>query len=196
MKISNISFKIAVPIIITGIFIIAIFIALNYERLNKNFYIVFVLTAVYIFLFGFATGQKFAMPVKKLLKRAIDLSEGDLTARVYLETKDEFGDLAKIFNKIADELEESRSRTETTEKSVDIKVKARTQVLEETINALEQKVKNRTLELQRIIDESEVIQKKTKNKEMETEQLKKELNILKKALNQYQMGKRVLNKKK
>ena len=196
MKISNVSFKIAVPIIITGIFIIAVFIALNYERLNKNFYIVFILTAVYIFLFGFATGQKFAMPVKKLLKRAIDLSEGDLTARIYLETKDEFGDLAKVFNKIADELEESRSRTETTEKSVDIKVKARTQALEEIINALEQKVKNRTLELQRIINESKVIQKKTKNKEMETEQLKKELSNLKEALVQYQTGKQFLGKKK
>ena len=185
----NISFKIAMPIIITGIFIITIFIGLNYGRLDRNFYIVFVITTIYIFLFGFATGQKFIVPIRKLLKRATDLSEGDLTTRVYLETKDEFSDLAKIFNKIADELEASRSKTETTEKSVDIKVKARTQILEETINALEQKVKNRTLELQRIIDASDSIQKKTKIKEIETEQLKKELDNLKKTLNQYQKRK-------
>lgn len=193
---SNISFKIAVPIIITGIFIITIFIALNYEKLDKNFYIVFILTAFYIFLFGFATGQKFAIPVKKLLKRATDLSEGDLTTRIYLEDKDELGDLAKVFNKIANNLEESHSKTETTEKLVDIKVKARTQVLEETINALEQKVKNRTLELQRIIDELETIQQKTKSKEIEIEQFKKELISLKEILNQCQVGKRVLSKKK
>lgn len=192
---SNVSLKVAVPIIIAGVFIIAIFIALNYERLDMNFYIVFALTAIYIFLFGFATGQRFAMPVRKLLKRATDLSEGDLTTRIYLETKDEFGDLAKIFNKIADELEESRSKTEITEKSVGVKVKARTQALEETINALEQKVKNRTLELQRIVDESEKIQEKTKIKEIETEQLKKELSGLKESLNKYQSGKKVLSKK-
>lgn len=196
MKISNISLKIAIPIIITGIFIITIFIAVNRERLNTGFYIVFVFTAVYIFLFGFATGQKFAMPVKKLLKRATDLSDGDLTARAYLETKDEFSELAKVFNKIANELQESRSKIETIEKSVDIKVKARTQALEEIINALEQKVKNRTLELQKIINESETIQTKTKTKEIEIAQLRKELDGLKEVLNQCQVGKRVLNKKK
>lgn len=195
MKISNISLKIAIPIIVAGIFIIAVFIALNYEKLDRSFYIVFVLVAIYIFLFGFATGQRFTIPVKKLLKRATDLSEGDLTTRIYLETKDEFGDLAKIFNKIADELEESRSKTETTEKSVDIKVKARTQALEETINALEQKVRNRTLELQRIADESKKIQEKTKTKETETDQLKRELNSLRESLGKYQSGKKVLDKK-
>ncbi|MBI3337009.1 MAG: HAMP domain-containing protein [Candidatus Staskawiczbacteria bacterium] len=193
---SNISFKIAIPIIVTGIFIISIFMALNYERLDKVFYFIFALTAVYIFLFGFATGQKFAVPVKKLLKRAIDLSEGDLTTRVYLETKDELGDLGRAFNKIANNLQESSSRIETTEKSVDMKVKAKTQVLEEIINALEQKVKNRTLELQRIIDELEVIQKKSKNKEMETEQLKKELDDLKQVLNRCQVERKGLTKKK
>lgn len=179
---SNISLKIAIPIIVTGIFIIAVFIGLNYERLDRSFYIVFTFIAAYIFLFGFATSQKFAVPIKKLLKKATDLSKGDLTNRVYLETKDEFGDLAKILNKITNELEESRSKTETTEKSVDIKVKARTQVLEEIINALEQKIKNRTLELQRIINESEIMREKIKTKEIETEQLKKEVNKLKEEL--------------
>jgi len=196
MKISNISLKVAIPIIITGIFIIMVFIALNYERLDKSFYIVFALTAAYIFLFGFATGQEFAIPIRKLLKRATDLSEGDLTTRLYLEDKDEFGELAKVFNKIANNLEESHSKTETTEKLVDIKVKAKTQVLEETINALEQKVKNRTLELQKIISELEQVQEKTRAKEMEIEQFKKELSNMKEILNQCQVGKRVLVNKK
>ena len=192
---SGVSLKIAVPIIITGIFIIAVFIALNYEKLDISFYIIFTLVGIYIFLFGFATGQRFAVPIKKILKRAIDLGEGDLTTRIYLETQDELGDLAKAFNKIADRLQESRSETETTGKSVGIKVKARTQALEETINALEQKVKNRTLELQKIVDESEMAQKKTKIKEIETEQLKKEIHNLKQVLDQYQ-AKKVLSKEK
>ena len=179
MRAFNLSFKIAVPIILAGMFIIAIFVGLNYERLETSFYIVSFLVAVYVFLFGFATGQRFVAPVKKLLKRAVDLSEGNLTTRVYLETKDELGDLARVFNKIADELEKSRSETATTEKSVGIKVKARTQALEETINALEQKVKNRTLEFQKIVDESKKIQEKIKDKEVEAEQFKKELNRLK-----------------
>lgn len=196
MKVFNISLKIAIPIIITGIFIVTVFIALNYERLDLNFYIILSLVIIYIFFFGFATGQRFAVPVKKLLQRATDLSEGNFTTKIYLETKDEFGDLAKVFNKIAEELEESRSQTETTERSVGIRVKAKTQALEETINALEQKVKNRTLELQKVAEASEKIQEKIKNKEMETEQLKKELGRLKENLGKNETPKKVLSKKK
>lgn len=195
MSISNLSLKVAIPIIIAGIFIMTVFIAINYERLDANFYIVFALVSAYVFLFGFATGQRFASPVKKLLQRATDLSQGDFKTRVYLENKDELGELAQIFNKIADELEESKSQTETTEKSVDIKVKARTQALEEVINALEQKVKNRTFELQKIANESQKINEKTKIKEEETAQLKKEIGVLREALNKYQSVKKTVKVK-
>lgn len=190
MTMSNLSFKVAVPIIIAGIFIVTVFIAINYERLDMNFYIVFALVSAYVFLFGFATGQKFASPVKKLLQRATDLSQGDLKSRIYLENKDELGELAQMFNKIADELEESKQKTETTEKSVDIKVKARTQALEEIIDALEQKVKNRTIELQKIADESRKLQDKTKIKEEETMALKRELMALRESLDRGQTTKK------
>lgn len=175
---SNLSLKIALPIILAGIFIIVVFVALEADKLDVGFYIVFVLVAIYIFMFGFATGQKFASPVKKILQRATDLSKGDLTSRVYLEDKDELGDLARIFNKIAEELEQSRSQTETTEQSVDIKVRAKTQALEEKINALEQKIKNRTIELDRLVSESEKLRRDTVSKEGEIDRLKKEITNL------------------
>lgn len=151
----SISLKIAYPIIIAGLFIIVVFIALNYETLNPSFYIILSLLTSYIFLFGFATGQNFSRPVKRLLEKADDLSKGNMKSRFYSQSKDEIGELGKVFNKIAEEFEESKSKADSLEKSVDIKVKARTQSLEETINALEQKVKNRTLELERIVEESE-----------------------------------------
>ncbi|TSC95032.1 MAG: methyl-accepting chemotaxis protein [Parcubacteria group bacterium Licking1014_1] len=183
--ISNISFKIALPIILVGLFIIVIFIALESEKLDAGFYIVLLSLVVYIFLFGFATGQNFALPVKRILKKATELSEGDLTSRVYLETKDEFSELAKIFNRIAENLEESRSMTEKTEKSVDMKVKAKTQDLEETINALEQKVKNRSIELERIISESENFKEEVSNKAKEVSELKEEINNLRLKISKY-----------
>jgi len=65
------------------------------------------------------------------------------------------------------------------EKSVDIKAKARTQALEETMNALEQKVRNRTLELEKILAESVTLQQKLKAKETEITQLKKDINKVK-----------------
>ena len=176
----KISFKIAYPIILAGIFIIVAFVGLNYENLNSSFYIIFVLLTVYTFLFVFATGQNFARPFKELLQKADDLSRGDLKSRYYLENKDELGELARTFNKIADEFEQSKYANENVEKSVDIKVKARTQALEETINALEQKVKNRTAELQRIAGELEKF--KDQPKEDEILELKEKIKDLKKEL--------------
>ena len=179
---SSISLKIAYPIIIAGLFIMVAFIALNYQNLNTSFYIIFGLLIAYIFLFGFATGQHFSSPFKKLLKSADNLSKGDLKSRFYLESKDEIGELARIFNRIADDLEESRTQTQTMEKSVDIKVQARTQALEETINALEQKIKNRTVELQRMALELEKIKSQPKTREEEISNLKSQTDELRKEL--------------
>jgi methyl-accepting chemotaxis protein len=169
---ANLSFKVAVPIIIAGAFIISVFIAMNYQNINVNFYIVFSLVTLYIFLFGFATGQNFSMPVKKILKKATQLSEGDLSSRVYLESKDELGELSRIFNKIAEELEQSRQENEKVEKTVDIKVKARTQALEETIGALEQKVRNRTIELERTMAESERLRQEIEDGQAQISRIK------------------------
>lgn len=179
---SKLSSKIAFPMILAGAFAITVFIALDHDRLDFSFYLVIFLLAVYVFFFGFATGQNFASPIKKLLDKAEQLSHGNLSSRVYLETKDELADLAIVFNEIAQKLEESRNQEEKTEKSVDIKVRARTKALEETINALEQKVKNRTIELDKLIKESGKIQENMKTKETETVQLKKELTDFKQKL--------------
>jgi len=179
----KLSLKIAYPIIIAGLFVIVAFVAFNYGTLTRDFYIIFFLLIVYIFLFGFATGQNFSSPVRKLLKSADSLSKGDLKSRFYLESKDELGELARVFNKIADNLQESRSETEMMEKSVDIKVQARTQPLEETIDALEQKIRNRTFEIQKTSTELEKLQKQTKLREMESTELKNQVNKLKEELN-------------
>jgi len=177
--------KVAIPIILAGLFTIAVFIALSYEQLEPSFYVVILFLAIYVFFFGFATGQSFSSPIKKLLDRATELSKGNLSSRVYLETKDELSELARVFNKIAEELETSHLQEENTEKSVGIKVKVRTEELEETINALEQKVKNRTIELERLIEESKKLQETVKNKGMETTQLRKELDDFKQKIGKY-----------
>ena len=182
---SKLTQKIAVPIILVGLFAIAVFVAIDHEQLSWDFYVVFLFFVVYVFFFGIATGQSLSSPVKKILDRAKDLSRGNLSSRIYLETKDEFAELAKTFNKIAEELEESHKNEASTEKSVDIKVKARTQALEETINALDQKVRNRTAELEKLVGKSNKLQVDAKNKETEVAQLRKELGSFKQKLGKY-----------
>jgi methyl-accepting chemotaxis protein len=173
---SKLTTKIAVPIILAGAFAITIFIALDYDRLGPNFYIVLALLLVYVFFFGLATGQTLSSPIKKLLDKATELSKGNLSSRVYLETKDEFSELADTFNKIAEELEISHESQTNAEKSVGIKVKAKTKELEETIDALEQKVKNRTIELERLIEESNRLKEAAKSNGSEAAQLRQKLS--------------------
>ena len=178
----KLTIKIAFPIILAGVFAIIIFLAMDYEQLQPSFYIIFFFFVVYIFSFGLATGQSLTTPVKKLLKNAKELSEGNLSSRVYLESKDEFSELAKAFNKIAENLEESQLQEKNTEKVVSIKVKARTKDLEEMIGALEQKVKNRTIELERMMEKLDRLQEELRNKEAETTQLRNELDELSKKV--------------
>jgi nitrogen fixation/metabolism regulation signal transduction histidine kinase len=152
--------KTAIPIILVGIFAIVIFIAIDYGQLESSFYLVILFLVIFVFSFGLAMGQNLTSPVKKILGKATELSEGNLSSRIYLETNDELSELAEIFNKMAEELEASQEQQANIDKSVGIKVKARTKELEETIDAL-----NKSHEA-------------VKNKETEIAQLKEELNNL------------------
>jgi nitrogen fixation/metabolism regulation signal transduction histidine kinase len=175
---NKITSKITISVILVGLFSIVVFMAMNYDNIGLSFYVILLPLVVYIFFFGFSLGQRFASPVNQLLEKAKELSKGNLSSRVYLETKDELAELASVFNKIAEELEESHIDSEMIERSADIKARARTQELEETINALEQKVKNRTIELEKILGDSKALQGQVKTKESEIMQLKKEIEGL------------------
>ena len=161
---TKLTIKIAVPIILAGIFSIIVFIAMDNGQLKPSFYAVVLFLVIFVFFFGLSIGQNLSSLIKKLLGGANELSRGNLSSRVYLETKDEFAELAKALNKIAEELEASREREINTEQSIGIKVKAKTKDLEETINALDQKVKNRTIELERIAGELAKLKDNVKSK--------------------------------
>jgi nitrate/nitrite-specific signal transduction histidine kinase len=172
MYMASVSAKIAYPIIITGLFIIVVFASIYYEKLDANFYIILIPLTAFLFLFGFSIGQKFAFPVKKLLKEADYLNKRNPRGGFYLEDKDELGELAKVFNRIAEELEDNRSKVET----LDTNVRLRTKALEEIINVLEQKIKNRTIEFQKAVEDMEKLQNKLKAKDQEILILKSQLN--------------------
>ncbi len=181
----KLTFKIALPIILVGVFTILSLSVIERGQLDLAFYIVILFLIIYVFFFGLAIGQNIVFPVRKLLDKAIKLSEGDLSSRVYIETKDELSELATAFNKIAEELETSRCKEDDIEKAISIKVVAKTKDLEETIKALEQKVKNRTIELERLINESDKLKEDLGRKKIETSQIKKDLDDVKKKINRH-----------
>jgi len=176
----SIFFNISLPIILVGVFVIVIFAALNFQNLSFQIYAISALAAIFVFLFGFNTGQRFATPIQELIKKADKLSKGELGSRIYIETKDEFADLGQAFNKIAEDLEMSHREAEKAQAVSDVKVRAKTQELEEVINDLELKVRGRAQELQRMIKDSERLESLAKSKEYEILQLKKQVGSLKK----------------
>jgi len=188
---SKFTTKIAIPVILVGVFAIAVFISLSYEGIVEQegfgwtIYLIILFLLIFVFFFGLAVGQNLASPVKRILEKAEALSQGNLSSRVYLETKDELAELAKAFNKIAEDLQISHEQEANAEKSVGIKVKARTQELEETIDALEQKVKNRTIELERLIEETNKLQGDVKSKGDEALKLRRELEDFKQKVGRY-----------
>ena len=107
------------------------------------------------------------------------LNKGDLNSRIYLEAKDEFAELAKSLNQIADKLERSHNEASTAESMADIKIRAKTHEMEEEMDVLENKIKNRAQELQKIIKESEELQARARSRESEIIDLKKEIMRMK-----------------
>jgi len=159
--------KIAIPVILVGLFAIISFVSVDYEKLEPNLYIIITLLVVFVFFSGIAIGQSISSLVKRVLEKSNELSKGNFSSRVYINTKDELSELANNFNRLAEKLEESRLQEENAEKTIAIKVKARTNDLEETIKALDQKVKNRTIELEKLMEKANKIQEGSKNEAVE-----------------------------
>lgn len=149
-----------------------VFLSVTYEILTPNFYLVLIPLTAFLFLFGFAIGQRFATPVKEILKEADYLSKGNFKTRILLDNNDELGQLAQIFNRIAEEFERSKN----TIGSLDTKVKLRTKTLEEIIVVLEQKIKNRNAEFQRIAEDLEKTRAQVAARDQEIADLKKQTN--------------------
>ncbi len=161
------SFKIAFSIILAGLFIVVCFAALNYDNLTTSFYIVSGLVVVFILFFGFAMGSSYAFPVKQLLKKADNIKKGDLKSRLNLHTKDEIEELSKTFNKITDDMEKSSLDMQDFKKSSEIKFKTKDIVSEKIIDALEEKIKNRTADLEKTMAELDRVKEQLMQKDRE-----------------------------
>lgn len=170
---SKIIFKTLFPIFLAGIFAITIFVALEYDKMRPEFYLVLFFVSIAIFFFGYSVGEKFASPLQELIERANDLQAGDFSKRVYLDTKDELEELAQIYNNLAEKLQESYDRQRATESTIDLRTRAKTQALEERMDALDQKVHNRTAELEKALKEIDNLHQALRDKEAQIAELKK-----------------------
>ena len=228
MLVSTFSFTI-IPLIITGLLIIYAYQSLITDLLTKReievgeevirnllvalqnakiqafltLFIVIILT-----LFSNALiSRGLTRPLKKLVKGTNEVAKGNLDFRIEIESRDELGELSEQFNKMTNQLKETKTaleaakenlekrvqeRTEELKKitealeeskaALEIKVKARTQELEQFTKSLEDQIKQRTKELQEKVKELEKFQKFTVGREMKIVELKEEIKRLKKEL--------------
>lgn len=174
---SKLGKKIAFSIITGGLFIIVSFSALEYQRLDFSMYNIIGFLIAFIFLFGVAMGQNFAAPVNEILQNADNVSKGNLKKiNLKSKTKDEIEDLALVFDKITEDFQNTKSEVETLKKSAEIKFKTKTLLSEQVIVALEEKIKNRTADLEKAISELEVLKQQIKIKDDQIAGLNNQVN--------------------
>ncbi len=110
-----------------------------------------------IFVASFLLSKSMIEPVKTLIRGVESIGEGNLDHHIEARGEDEIGSLAKAFNKMTEDLKKSRAE------------------IEEYNRGLEEKVRERTLELQSRVDELEKFHKLTVGRELKMIELKKRI---------------------
>lgn len=85
--------------------------------------------------------RKVVRPIKSLVHATRKITAGDLTIQADIYTKDEIGELASSFNEMARELNKARNRIEEYNKTLEQKVKERTSEIEKLHKTLLQSEK-------------------------------------------------------
>ena len=161
----SLSTKIAQSIIISGLFIVVAFVAIYYQNPVSGFYFVIAFVVFFIIAFGLAMGRTFARPVQQMLEQADSVKNGHANKIFYLKTKDEVEELAKTFDKIAHDFEQTKSKAESLKTAAEIKFKTKDLLSDQVAKALEQKIKNRTNDLERALAELDNMQVRVKMKD-------------------------------
>jgi len=122
----------------------------------------------------------------KLFFTAKIVSGGDLSARTDIKSRDEIGQLAKIFNEMLSSIQQSQKELKETDEELrsvnerlEERVTERTSELEALKADLENMVREQTEELKSKLDELERFKKLTVGRELQMLELKKEIARLK-----------------
>ncbi|MSU60691.1 MAG: HAMP domain-containing protein [Candidatus Staskawiczbacteria bacterium] len=164
MKLSS---KIAWSIILPSLFIITTFFALGYKNASGGVYAVIFLLVIFLVLFSFHVGRQLSLSMQDVIKTANDLAGGNLEARAKIHNIREVNHLAQTINSIADQLQTHQQEKERNYYVMAAKVHANVKPLSDAIEVLEEKVKNRTFEMDRAKSNSEKLKAALSAKEAE-----------------------------
>ncbi|WP_054870906.1 HD domain-containing phosphohydrolase [Caloranaerobacter sp. TR13] len=82
----------------------------NIMRLNKYITITVIFTLIFVILLASFLSNQFSKPLEKLREGTIELYKGNYDYKISMYRDDEFGQLAKAFNRTTDELDKTYKR--------------------------------------------------------------------------------------
>ena len=127
-------------------------------------------------LFALNTGLIYKIiihPIQILHLAMENISKGKLEQKINIRSHNEIGSLARIFNVMADNVALTRTELEQ-------KIRERTAELQKTKDGLEETVKERTAQLQKEVEEKTKMNEMMTGRELKMVELKKELELIKK----------------
>lgn len=106
--------------------------------------IIFVFGIIFIFFISFYFFRKINRPLRQMQKGVETLSRGDSKYKSFLKDIDKSEDVGNALNKMAEDLKKYQEILEESKDVLEIRVRARTRQLEELADTLEDKVEKRT----------------------------------------------------
>lgn len=89
------------------------------EKLKNALFRIGLLLIVIVVIIAFSLARSISSPIKNLTNISKIISEGELSARVNIDTKDEIGELAVSFNQMTDKLVEAKANVEKKNEEVE-----------------------------------------------------------------------------
>jgi len=104
---------------------------------NNSMLVTLAVIFVLLSVISLHTTRQITKPLDELTKGTEIIGKGDFTHRIDIKSKDEIGDLATAFNKMAIDLKKSREDLKKYSNELEKKVEERTKKLREKVDALE-----------------------------------------------------------
>lgn len=140
----------------------------------------------FILLLSWILTNQIVSPIRKLILATKQIAQGNFENPIEIQRKDEFGELIVSFNTMIEEIRKSREFLEKERDILEMKVKERTKELEELMQKQEEIIKERTKELREKIEELENFRKIAVGRELKMIELKEEIEKLKEELKKFQ----------
>lgn len=94
------------------------------------------IAAIIMSILGFILTKKISSSIELLKNSALKIGKGELSTDINITSNDEIGELAKSFNKMTEDLKNSRKKLEESNKELDNKVKIRTKEVSKKVEEL------------------------------------------------------------